>query len=162
MCDRCGEPGLGAHGVSIMERPAQRLVGLMWEGTFDEARSGALHRLMERIKQFSDAQAGLWKSPIVGISWNDRPDGFRHFVGISSEDPVPDGMAALDLPDMRLAGSWHGEGDGEVVDHLVGMVAWLRESGLPHDRSVFDQREEYPPDVDLSRPPALRLMLPVG
>ena len=162
MCDRCGEPGLAAHGVSISERPAQRLVGVMWEGSFAEAADGALKQVMARAKALSDAQAGLWKSPLVTLSWSADGQRLRHFAGIDMDGDMPEGFDAVDLPPMRFATSWHGADDGEVIDHYAGMIGWLRENALRHDRAVLDQREEYPPDADLAGPPALRLMLPIA
>ncbi len=161
MCDRCGT--LGAHGISISERPAHRLAGRMWEGSNAQAAAGALHPLVEEMKQVSARRSALWRSPIVGLTWLDRPDGFRYFVGIAIEDgeAAGPGLQTLDLPEMSFASSWHGADDGNVVDHYLRMIEWIEDEGLRRDFSVFHQREEYPPDYDLAGPPVLRLLMPV-
>ena len=164
MCLLCAEPGFGAQGISVTFRPSHRLVGLDWEGSHAEAARGATHDLIRQVQRFSDQRASLWKGPLVGISWNDRPDGFRYFIGISVDEgeEAPRRFRALDLPDMRLAVSWHGASDGEVVDHYLRMIDWIREGGERWDKTHLHHREEYPADIDLAQPPALRLMLPVA
>ena len=164
MCLLCGDASVGKHGIAVTERPAHSLAGLFWEGSHREAADGAVHGVIERVKALSDRRASLWKSPIVGLSWNDRPDGFRTFVGIAidADEVLPDGFKRLDLPEMRLASSWHGPEDGEVVAHYGRMIQWVRDEGLAWDVSRFHHREEYPADVDLSRLPALRLLIPIG
>lgn len=159
MCDRCGEPGLTRHGFSITERPAHRLIGVNWEGTYEDAARGALHPLLARMQALSAERGGLWRSPIVGLSWNGEDGRLRYFAGIAEDGEAKDGLETLDIPDMELASAWHGPEDGDVIGHYVGMVGWMRETGLTRDHAVFDQREEYPPDADLSGPPVLRIML---
>jgi predicted transcriptional regulator YdeE len=161
MCDRCGV--MGSHDISLSERPAHRLVGRFWEGSNAQAASGAIHPLIEGMKQVSASRSGLWRSPIVGLSWNDRPDGFRYFVGIAVEEGEAPGtgLEILDMPEMTLASSWHGAEDGNVVEHYLRMIEWLSDMGLQRDFSQFHQREEYPPDIDLAAPLTLRLMMPV-
>ena len=164
MCLLCGEVSAGQHGVAVTERPAHSLAGLFWEGSHRQAADGAIHGVINRVKAFSDRRNSLWKSPIVGLSWNDRPDGFRYFVGIATDagEDAPAEFVQLELPEMHLASSWHGPEDGEVVAHYGRMIQWVRDEGLAWDVSRFHHREEYPADVDLSRPPALRLLIPIS
>lgn len=161
MCDRCGV--MGAHGISTSERPAHRLAGRLWEGSNAQAAAGAIHPLIEEMKRASARRSALWRSPIVGITWNDRPGGFRYFVGIAIEDgeAAEPGMEILDLPEMTFASSWHGADDGNVVEHYLRMIEWISDEGLRRDFSIFHQREEYPSDFDPAGPPALRLLMPV-
>ena len=163
MCQLCGEFGASVHAIALSERPSHRLAGRYWEGGHEAAARGALLPLIEQAKTFSAGLSGLWKSPIVSLSWNDRPGGFRQFVGVAVEEGerLEDGMETLELPDMTLASSWHGPDDGSVVEHYGRMLGWVRERGLEWDRSRFHQREEYPPDIDLSGPLALRLLIPL-
>ena len=161
MCMMCGDATL-AHEFSLVERPAHRLTGRFWSGGFEEAAAGALHPLIEEAKALSARTADQWKSPIVGLTWNDRPDGFRYFVGIETEDDTAgEGFDRLDVPAMRCAGLWHGPEAGTVVDSYGRLMRGLQDAGIARDQSFCDQREEYPADIDLSKPPALRLLLPV-
>jgi hypothetical protein len=115
------------------------------------------------MKQVSARRSALWRSPIVGLTWLDRPGGFRYFVGIAIEDgeAAGPGLQTLDLPEMSFASSWHGADDGNVVEHYLRMIEWIADEGRRRDVSIFHQREEYPPDVDLAGPPVLRLLMPV-
>lgn len=168
MCDRCGF-GAGAHRISLSERPAHRLVGWLWEGSHSQVREGALKPLLRQALALSETTSGLWRSPVVGLTWNlpssppsgdTRPAGMRYFCGIAGEEPPRDG-AAVDLPEMTLASSWHGPDDGGVVEHYMRMIEWIGDEALERDNSHFAQREEYPNDHDPDGPLALRLMLPV-
>lgn len=165
MCLACGD-GTAAgrlHAIALTERPAHALSGITWEGTYVEAAAGATVAIVERVKAWSAARTALWKSPIVGISWSNRPDGFCYFAGLAPEpdEAVPDGFSRLDLPEMRFASSWHGEGDGDVPSHYGRVVEWIGEQGFAWDKSRFHLREEYPNDVDLMRAPSLRLLVPL-
>lgn len=161
MCDRCGV--IGSHGIALSERPPHRLAGRYWEGSHTEAAAGAIRPMLAEMKANSARAPGFWSSPVVGITWNDRPGGFRYFVGIAiDEDETPgDGLDTLDLPEMTFASSWHGAEDGNVVEHYLRMIEWISDMGLQRDSSRFHQREEYPPDVDLDGLPVLRLMMPL-
>jgi hypothetical protein len=164
MCDRCGF-GAGAHAISLAERPAHRLVGWFWEGSHAQARDGAIKPVIRRARELSERSSGLWRSPIVGLTWNagvgnDRPGFFRYFVGIAGDD-APAGGTALDLPEMIFASSWHGADDGGVVEHYMRMIEWIGDEGHARDTVHFAQREEYPNDYDPDGPLSLRLLLPV-
>lgn len=73
MCARCGE--LGRHRFAIVERPPQHLSGLIWEGTYAEAAAGSIHALIEDLKAVAN-EGDIQTRAIIGVSWNDRPDGF--------------------------------------------------------------------------------------
>lgn len=168
--------------VDIVERPAQSLVGRVWEGTFAEAAAGGVRRTLEDMQARLAALPGLFKGPLVGLSWNERADGFRYFVGYEPDGEAagrsddggvadarsgPDMDAAtsgearlewLDLPTMRYAVAWHAEGDGAVVEHYRGMLHWMQLEGLSRDVTRMHHREEYPLDADFAGPPVMRLM----
>lgn len=160
MCEWCGAPVGLLDGFSVVERPAQTLVGSVWDGTYSQAAAGAIHRVLKEVKGFAEALPGLWSGPIVGVSWNDRPDGFRYFVGV--ESGVADAeKLPLTVPAMRFATAWHDAGDGDVTEHYQLMLAWMEREGLSWDKSRMHHREEYPLHADFSAPPVLRLMVPV-
>lgn len=163
MCQLCEEASFAGRGVAIVERPAQLLGGRWWCGSFEEAAAGAIREAMREVQSFSNARPGLWKSAILGLTRLGRPGGFDYFVGVSVEpdEALPAGFERLELPAMTVASSWHGPGDGDVVAHYGQMIGWLRDNLYRRDNSVFDQREEYPHDVDPEAAPRLRIMLPV-
>ncbi len=66
MCACCGEPG--RHRFAIAERPAQRLRGVAWEGSYAEAAAGAIHPLIEQMKAVVAGGKDPWFDAIVGIS----------------------------------------------------------------------------------------------
>lgn len=164
MCLMCGDAGATRHGISLTERPPHVLGGAWWRGTFGQAATGALHPLIEAVRDFSEARDAVWKSPIVGLSMNQRADGFDYFAGVAVEDGdiLPSAFVRLAVPEMVFASSWHGAEDGEVIAHYGAMVEWLKLDGHVLDATFCNQREEYPHDVDFARASALRLMLPIN
>jgi predicted transcriptional regulator YdeE len=164
MCGLCNEASMAGQGIVLTERPAHRLCGRYWEGSYGEAARGAIHSVIRDVQAFAAQREGGWRSPIVGLSWNDRPDGFRYFVGIALDErgSPPRGFSSLALPEMTLASSWHGAGDGDVVAHYVRMIDWVKAENLVWDKRHVHHREEYPHDVDLTHPPALRLLIPAS
>lgn len=161
MCFLCG--GSGSHAVSINERPAVRLAGLHWSGTYEEASAGALVEILQAVQEFSAGRSSVWTSPIIGLTRNVGENGFGYFAGIAMDDGevAPPVFAVLDVPAMKVATSWHSGEDGSVVAHYGQMLEWLRGSGYARDRSTYDHREEYPHDADFKAEPTLRLLLPI-
>lgn len=164
MCEWCRLPADGSAGYALAERPAQSLVGTFWEGTHAQAEAGATREILRRMQAFAGDLAGddPWAGPIVGISWNDRPDGFRYFAGIESDQEAVGGLRRIEVPVARYVTDWHAEADGEVLDHYLSMLRWMETQGERWDKTHMHHREEYPLHADFSGPPVLRLMLPVG
>jgi predicted transcriptional regulator YdeE len=165
MCALCDEVGGLGDGVGLSDRPPHRLAGFVWEGSHVEAARGAIHPLFARVRAFADSRDdGLWRSPIVGLSLDEKASGFRYFVAVAVEpgEAVPAGMTAMDMPEMTFASIWHLPEDGDVAAHYERIAGMVRDAGLAWDRSHLLRREEYPPDFDPSQPPSLRLMLPVA
>ena len=130
MCALCGD-GRRVHATSITERPRQLLGGIFWSGSFGEASSGgAIDSAIAAVSGFAVARKAMWKSPIVGLSRNDRTDGFDYFAGVAVEagEALPEGFATLELAEGVFASSWHGPEDGDVVEHYARMIEWLRGS----------------------------------
>lgn len=165
MCALCDEVGTLPGGITLCDRPAQRFAGLIWDGPAAEAAAGAIHPLFGSIKAFSAArESGPWRSPIVGLSLEERADAIRYFVGISisGAEAAPAGMEVVDLPEMVFASIWHLPDDGDVAAHYARMAQVAGAAGLALDPSRLCRREEYPPGVDPAGPPSLRLMLPLA
>jgi len=161
MCEWCTGPAGALPDVAFVERPAQRLVGRWWEGTHEAAAAGETLALLAAV-QAEIAAAGGWGGPIVSISWATGTGRFRTFVGAEAGTLAGDARETLDLPAMRFVSDWHGESDGEVIDHYQSMLEWMRVSGARWDKSRLHHREEYPLHADLAAAPVLRLMLPVA
>lgn len=163
MCQLCGEGTFAAHAIALSERPQEILCGLRWIGTYEAAALGETEQLLRKVQAFSDNRKAMWKSPIVALSRTVDDATFEYFAGISVEpaEAMPAGFELQHIPEMTVASSWHGHEDGDVLAHYGQILDWLRANGLRRDRTNCDHREEYPHDVNLDAPPALRLMLPV-
>lgn len=162
MCALCGSFGTG--NFAIAERPPVALAGLAWQGTFAEAADGVLRPLIARVRDAQDALGRAWNGPLVGLSRNDRPDGFSYFIGFGAkpDETVPDGFLRREVAGGSFASSWHGPQSGDVVAHFGRMIEWIGQQGLRREPRDCDQREEYPPHVDPFAAPSLRILLPVA
>jgi predicted transcriptional regulator YdeE len=160
MCQLCG----GSHDLALVERPAHRLAGLFWEGSPEMAAEGAIVPLMARVGAASLASPGLWRSPLVCLTWSVGDDDIRHFVGFSPDEGAadPNGFEAIDLPRMEFATRWHSPQDGAVTQSYLRMFEMLPALARRWDSTGFHQREEYPPDTDPAAATSMRLMLPVA
>jgi predicted transcriptional regulator YdeE len=160
MCVMCED---GAD-VTIMTRHAQRLLGLRWEGSHAQAATGALHPLNAEMRRRSSARRTMWKTPVVALSWNDRQDGLRYFVGIEPEpgEDLGDDLTAVELPSISYATAWHGPDAGTVPAHYGRMLEWVRLHGRTWWPNTHHHREEYPPHAGSSADGGLRLMLPLA
>jgi predicted transcriptional regulator YdeE len=51
-------------------------------------------------RRLSGIPANTDPGHIIGISWNNRPDGFRYFVGVRlpNETVAPEGTITLQIP----------------------------------------------------------------
>jgi phosphonate metabolism protein (transferase hexapeptide repeat family) len=102
MCMMCGSPG--AHGIMLSQRPAHRLFGKLWEGHHEAAAAYANHELIERVRVIARRNQGMWRSPIVSLGWNDRPETWRQFVGFAAEpgQSLPPECSEIELPEMEV------------------------------------------------------------
>lgn len=161
MCQLCDENVRTLADFAVIERPAEALLGLDWEGSYGQAAAGSVRATLKAL-QARLGRGDLWSGPLVGLSFNDRAAGFRYFVGVAAgEVGDTDDLVRIDLPARRHVASWHGEADGDVVGHYGRMIGWLASQGLTRAAAGPHHREEYPRDGDFDGPPILRLMLPL-
>ncbi|MGE0499742.1 MAG: GyrI-like domain-containing protein [Rhizobiaceae bacterium] len=158
MCQWCGPQG-AALDVTMVERPAERLVGFVWEGPYSDAVSGATLEVLRRAQRLAAKASELWLGPLVALSSIDGPDRFRFFAGLDGLADKQDAEVRDSAP-ARYATVWHDEGD--VLDRYERLLDWTRAAGQRWDKSAIHHREEYPLHVDLSAPPVMRLMLPLA
>lgn len=156
----------------LTERDAQTLFGIIWQGSYEEAGRGEVKKviaLMEGLRKQAmtaaeeegqlDADAGL-----IGISWNDRPDGFRYLVALPAalaKHVSHNDMRGHDFPRMSFATALHGAEDGDVFAHYQSMFDWIEGQGLQRATRILHHREEYTAPAVLEGAPVLRLMTPV-
>ena len=147
----------------IVERPAQRIAGSFWEGTFGEAADGAVRRLIAEMQGHHQHLHPGDHAALVGLSWNDRPDGFRYLVGYvadKAETTIHPGH--VDLPAMRFVTALHHPESGDAFAHYQRMFDWMAAEGHAADTTVLHYREEYDPGFVSLSLSSLRLMVPIG
>lgn len=152
----------------IVMRKAQILSGTIWEGSYEEAGAGEVKKTiaeMEHLRGRLAGRAGSAAGGLIGISWNDRPGGFRYLVALPptlTEQGEAEGLAVYSFPEMQFATAWHDAANGDVFEHYRHMFAWIEESGLERSVEIIHHREEYPAGLDLGDSPRLRLMTPIA
>ncbi|WP_026618808.1 effector-binding domain-containing protein [Ensifer sp. WSM1721] len=146
----------------IVERPAQRVTGRLWEGTFVEAADGAIHRLVAEAQEHRRRSHPHDHSALIGLSWNVRSEGFSYLVGYVGEDRAtfaePDHM---DLPAMRFVTTMHHPEGGDVFVQYRKMFDWVAAEGHIVDTSYLHYREEYEAGFVSPSASSLRLMIPI-
>lgn len=146
----------------IAERPAQRITGRLWEGTFVEAADGAIHRLIAEAQEHRRRSHPKDHSALIGLAWDVRTDGFRYLVGYTGEDRStfvePE---HLDLPAMRFATTMHRPEDGDVFVQYRKMFDWIAAAGYAADTGHLHYREEYEAGFISPAASSLRLMVPI-
>jgi len=161
MCRLCDDNVRDFADFAIIDRPAETLVGIDWEGSYGQAAAGSVRASLKSL-QARLGRGDLWSGPIVGLSFDGGPAGFRYFVGVAAAEATDaHGLRRIDLPAGRHVASWHGEADGDVIAHYGRMIGWLASRGLARAATGPQHREEYPRDADFDGPPVLRLMLPL-
>jgi predicted transcriptional regulator YdeE len=128
------------------------IIGLPWTGSYGEAADGAIKALMGEVR----ACLGLPQdAPMFGVSWNDRPDGFRHFCGVelSAEQELPAGLARLELESLTCLLGVQEQGDATETYRALMTERDTRGLRPNHDPSMVDEH--------LSGGRAVRLWLPV-
>ncbi|OCP02295.1 MULTISPECIES: GyrI-like domain-containing protein [unclassified Ensifer] len=147
----------------IVQRPAQRVAGAFWEGTFGEAADGAVRRLISEMQAHHRHMHPGDHATLVGLSWNDRPDGFRYLVGyVSKKAEATVHPGHVDLPAMRFVTALHHPESGDVFAHYQKMFDWIRAEGHAVDTALLHYREEYEPGFVSLSLSSLRLMVPIG
>ncbi|WEX76601.1 GyrI-like domain-containing protein [Sinorhizobium numidicum] len=146
----------------IAQRPAQRITGHLWEGTFMEAADGAIHRLIAETQEHRRRTHPRDHSTLIGLSWNVHPEGFSYLLGYVGEDcqtfAQPEHM---DLPAMRFATTMHRPETGDVFVQYKKMYDWIAAEGYTLDTTRLHYREEYEPGFVSPSASSLRLMVPI-
>lgn len=148
--------------VEIVPEPGFTAVGLFWEGSYAQAAAGEIRPLVLLVQSaLPNVRQAMDREHLIGISWNDRLDGFRYFIGIRVEpdSEVPPGMSQIDVPPLRCATCNHQSGDVTLSYQML--FRWIDEHGFDHDTRVLTHLEEYPLPYVPDAPPRLRLLVPI-
>lgn len=146
----------------IAERPAQRITGHLWEGTFVEAADGAIHRLIAETQEHRRRTHPHDHSALVGLSWDVRPEGFSYLVGYVGDDRATFvAPECMDLPAMRFVTTMHRPASGDVFVQYRKMFDWIAAEGYVLDETQFRYREEYEEGFVSPSASSLRLMVPI-
>ncbi|MQW86870.1 GyrI-like domain-containing protein [Sinorhizobium saheli] len=146
----------------IARRPAQRITGRIWEGTFVEAADGAVHRLIAETQEHRRRTHPRDHSALIGLSWNVRPEGFSYLVGYVGDDHTTFAEPEhRDLPAMLFATTIHHPEDGDVFVQYRRMYDWIAAEGHIVDATCLQYREEYEAGFVSPSASSLRLMVPI-
>lgn len=118
--------------------PSTQLMGLAWEGTYAHAAAGAIGGLMRDLRR---RLALAPDARILGVSWSDRSDGFRHFCGveIGASDGVLEALDRIEIPARPCLTMAHPAGDATRA--YADLMAERDRRGLRarHDPSMIDE-----------------------
>lgn len=114
------------------------IIGLPWAGTYEEAANGAIKALMREVR---DCLGLPEDAPTFGVSWTDRPDGFRHFCGVEliAEQELPAGLARLELEALTCLVGVQEQGDATDIYRALMTERDTRDLRPNHDPSMVDE-----------------------
>ncbi len=128
------------------------IVGLAWEGTFEQAASGAIHKVIEATKErMNEIEGKVNESELIGISIHDRRGGFVHYVGweVVRGTEIPSGMTNCVLPEGTYLISRHNQSE-EIGKTYTKIKQVIKDKSLtalkPQDVDSYD---ELPIKVEL-------------
>jgi len=128
------------------------IVGLVWEGSFEEAEKGEIHQVIEDAKnRMNDIEEKVNESELIGVSIHDRRGGFIHYVGweVVKGTEIPAGMTSCVLPEATYLISRHKQSD-EIGTTYTKIKQVIKEKNLtPLKPEEVDSYDELPIKVEL-------------
>lgn len=163
MCRLCEDAEFGPGKITIVSRPAHQLAGVRWNGQRQGADQGAIASALDRVRDFSNRRADVWKSPIVGLANNLNADKYSCFVGVFADDDeqIPREFELVRVEEMDFAALSLGHQGCDIGEQYSRLRAWVDDGEYDIADVGYVLREEYAHEVDFQDTQPLRLMLPV-
>lgn len=128
------------------------IVGLVWEGTYEEAQKGEVHQAIEAVKnRMSEINEKVNESELIGVSIHDRRDGFIHYVGweVAKGTQIPSGMTDCVLPEGQYFIYRHKQGEN-IEATYTKIKQTIKEKLLtPLKPEEVDSYDDLPIKVEL-------------
>lgn len=128
------------------------IIGLAWEGTYEEAENGGIHKTIEAVKnRMNEINEKVNESELIGVSIHDRRDGFIYYVGweVAKGTKIPSGMADCVLPEGQYFIYRHKQGENIETSYTKMKQAIQEKSLTPLKPEGVDSVDELPIKVEL-------------
>ncbi|WP_252503862.1 GyrI-like domain-containing protein [Sporosarcina sp. Marseille-Q4943] len=144
----------------IVEIPAYRGIGLMWDGPYTEVST--LKKLISSMSgRVGELDYAINPKVQLGLSYHLRPDGFVHYsvYEVSGEQQLLEGMVEINVPEMTYL-MVHHKKDQNIGQTYDKVYQWLKESEyepfMEPNVEYYDalpiKHERYPHDRDFNNP----------
>lgn len=137
----------------IVSLPEMTLYGRVWEGAYSELPEGGLQALIASVKAMTSA-------PLIGVSWNDRPDGFRYLIGAASDEFGADSIRWTAPAHQLLQVSYQGDPAG-VTDTYAKMMDAISAANMRMATEICHHREGYGTHDPFANPLHVKLGIPI-
>ncbi|PYZ92027.1 hypothetical protein CR194_17690 [Salipaludibacillus keqinensis] len=128
------------------------IVGVQWEGTFEEAGKGKLREMIEEVKsRMTEIKGKINETEFIGVSFHDRRGGFTQYAGweVEQGEEVPAGMARCVLPEGKYAIYKHDK-NNQIKDTYTELVQIIEDKGLtPLKPEEVDLYDDLPIKIEL-------------
>lgn len=100
--------------VKFANKPVIHFVGYRWRGTFEEAATGAIHPIIQKMKKsMTDIKNIVDSNQLYGVNYHDIPNGFTHYsaVEVTEISQIPEYMHSFTIPEGVYASFRHSGSD---------------------------------------------------
>ncbi|MFM1652057.1 GyrI-like domain-containing protein [Brevibacillus sp. B_LB10_24] len=148
----------------LVKKNAFSAVGVIWQGTFQQAASGEIRNVMEELRsRIKEITQVVNPEAILGISFHNIPNGFTYHLCMETTEggTIPEGMQRIDIPALTYVTCKHERGKN-VNDTYTDCYRWIEEQGYILHESEYKQLEVYPVSYrPLTDEPEFIIMIPV-
>lgn len=152
--------------ILIVDKSAFQLVGLTWQGTFEQAGAGEIRQVMQKVRERQEQILNrIDPSTILGITQSMTQTSFTYTVGFEVEHvdqiPLPEGMSHITVPAQLYAKAIHPTAE-EVFQSYQRVFEWIKLQGYQQVDQHMNHLELYPVTYNpLTDTPELTIMIPI-
>lgn len=156
------------NNVKFTTKQTIHIVGFMWRGTFEEAATGAIHPIIQKMKKRMSIMKNIvHPNQLYGISYHDIPNGFTYYAAVEVKDTseIPENMHIITIPEGVFASLHHSGSDimksyqlmeDAIIDH--GYIPF-KEPGMGEFDSLPIKIERY--NLDEEDQSELEILIPI-
>ncbi|TFE01205.1 MULTISPECIES: GyrI-like domain-containing protein [Jeotgalibacillus] len=147
----------------IVRKSSFYFVGMKWTGTYEAAAHGDIFPVIEECqKRIKELDLASEESDYIGLSYQDRPDGFTYYFGVEAlrTQKIPPDMHRIIVPSHHYAVTEHN--GQQAWKSYEKLYRWAQSQGIQLNQAGLDHIEVYSADYNpYKMSPTLKIGLPV-
>jgi predicted transcriptional regulator YdeE len=149
--------------VDVITKPAFHAVGVKRLVTFEEAKNGELHGVIQTLQhRWQEIPHVVHPERMLALSHpvTDTDFTFHIMMEVSQvRDELPEGMTMKAVPTLTYA-VYHHEQGRNIEQSYATLNNWIKEQGFSPDHRYVTHLEMYPMDLDLNTP-SVEIWIPI-